>query len=71
MSPPVCLLFENSGGLPLVEGWVTRPALATALQGARRQARAWWRESGLLQPVRRDLFPWLRRAGAVATRIPL
>ncbi len=62
--------FADSG-LPLVEGWVKRPALATALQGARRRARRWWRESGLLQPARRDLFPWLRRAGAVATRMPI
>jgi CelD/BcsL family acetyltransferase involved in cellulose biosynthesis len=58
------------GGLPLVEGWVKRPALATALQGARRQARAWWRESDLVRPMRRNLFPWLRRAGAVASKIP-
>ncbi|MBL0422726.1 GNAT family N-acetyltransferase [Ramlibacter sp. AW1] len=42
---------------PLVEGWVSRPALATALHGARGATMNWLRSSRALQPLK----PLVRR----------
>ncbi|MFD0668809.1 GNAT family N-acetyltransferase [Ramlibacter sp. MAHUQ-53] len=52
--------------LPLATGWVARPSLASLAQGARRAARAWWRGSGALQPLRALARPVMRRARAIA-----
>ncbi|MEJ7928840.1 GNAT family N-acetyltransferase [Ramlibacter sp. AN1015] len=52
--------------MPLVEGWVTRPALTTALVGAHASARQWLRSSPLLQALR-PVVRSLRRGGMRAT----
>lgn len=52
--------------LPLAEGWVARPCLASLAQGARRAARGWWRGTPVLRPLRSLARPVIRRARAIA-----